>query len=140
MSQDLEGFGRFSFYLYEENVGSYTRAPGDDELDTAVNLHEAVVRYARQHNVRPDAIIIQCHMMLSVFNWNTIYYLCNRHQWFTAGSVAQYDRLYNLVRTMSQSQNYSIPALAVAIWICSDDIELQDIEDTLSTVFHDLVK
>lgn len=62
--------------------------------------------------------------MLSI---DVVYQLCNRYQWFTYGTVEQYDRMFNMVR-----ERKSIHDIATVIWICSaPNFTVQDIEKTL---------
>ena len=49
--------------------------------------------------------------------------LCIKKNWFTSGSIRQYEKLFEL-----NSNGATITKLATAIWICSDDsIEYDDI-------------
>lgn len=47
-------------------------------------------------------------------DFETLYTLCNKHQWFTAGTCKQYDKLFERNR-----QGASLTELATIIWICS---------------------
>lgn len=50
-------------------------------------------------------------------------FLCINKNWFTSGSIRQYEKLFELNRNGA-----SITKLATAIWICSDDsIKYEDI-------------
>lgn len=53
--------------------------------------------------------------------------LCIKNKWFTCGSVEQYEKLF-----IANELSYSINELALIIWICSDNIEQQDIISELS--------
>ncbi len=55
-----------------------------------------------------------------------LYSLCNKYQWFTDGSMRQYDRLFE------KAQNgASIKELALIIWICSSNMTEQKILEIL---------
>lgn len=47
---------------------------------------------------------------------NKLYYLCNKHQWFTAGDNRQYSLLFELTE-----KGASLEKLATIIWICSSN-------------------
>lgn len=50
-----------------------------------------------------------------MLDFNTVYSLCNKHNWFTGGTNTQYNRMFDMVR-----QGKSTHDIAVVIWICSD--------------------
>lgn len=55
-----------------------------------------------------------------------LYSLCNKYQWFTCGSIQQYDRLFE------KAQNgASLKELALIIWICSSNMTEQEILEIL---------
>ena len=49
-----------------------------------------------------------------MFDFETLYNLCNKNQWFTAGTCKQYDKLFERNR-----QGAPISELSTIIWICS---------------------
>lgn len=49
-------------------------------------------------------------------NETLIYELCNKYQWFTCGSVRQYEKALTMAKG-----GVPITELARVIWICSDD-------------------
>lgn len=55
-----------------------------------------------------------------------VYALCNKLRWFTSGSVEQYEKMFNMIRA-----GYGVEKVAVAIYICSSDVELADIVQEL---------
>lgn len=53
--------------------------------------------------------------------------LCIKKNWFTSGSIRQYEKLFEL-----NSNGATITKLATVIWICSDDsVKYDDIFDEL---------
>lgn len=60
-------------------------------------------------------------------DFETLYTLCNKNQWFTAGTCKQYDKLFERNR-----QGASLTELATIIWICSaPEFTLDGIYETL---------
>ena len=59
-------------------------------------------------------------------NTENIYRLCNEHQWFTGGSISQYDKLFDMVRA-----DAPIHCIALVIWICSKDETVENIENVI---------
>lgn len=53
---------------------------------------------------------------------NKLYELCNKYQWFTGGSVRQYEMLFE-----RNGRGASFETLATIIWICSVDWDEQSI-------------
>ncbi len=51
-----------------------------------------------------------------------LYSLCNKYQWFTDGSIRQYDRLFEKAK-----DGASLKELALIIWICSSNMTEQEI-------------
>jgi hypothetical protein len=51
-----------------------------------------------------------------------LFYICNKHKWFTNGDCKQYDMLFDCNR-----QGASLEKLATIILICSSDWNEQDI-------------
>ena len=45
-----------------------------------------------------------------------LYCLCNKHQWFTCGTIRQYDKLFEANRL-----GMDFNGLATIIWVCSDE-------------------
>lgn len=62
-------------------------------------------------------------------NARDIYQLCNQKQWFTCGTVRQYDMMFDFVReaNICASDTEKIQKLATMIWICSDDKSEEEI-------------
>ena len=50
-------------------------------------------------------------------NETIIYELCNKYQWFTCGSVRQYEKALTMAKG-----GVPITELARVIWICSDSL------------------
>ena len=44
-----------------------------------------------------------------------LYRTCNKYQWFTSGSINQYDKLFE-----RNKEGASLQTLATIIWICSN--------------------
>lgn len=55
-----------------------------------------------------------------------LYYLCNKHQWFTNGDCKQYAMLFERNRNGA-----TLETLATIIWICSTDWNEQAILEIL---------
>lgn len=56
-------------------------------------------------------------------SWYTIYALCNRHNWFNAGTCEQYERLRKMVRAGATMRE-----IALVIWICTTEDSGETIE------------
>lgn len=54
---------------------------------------------------------------------DVVYGLCNKNQWFTCGSIRQYEKMFDYVRSECTNVNdiNKIKKLATMIWICSAD-------------------
>lgn len=52
-----------------------------------------------------------------------VYGLCNKNQWFTCGSIRQYEKMFDYVRSecINVKDINKIKKLATMIWICSAD-------------------
>lgn len=61
-------------------------------------------------------------------NETIIYELCNKYQWFTCGSVRQYEKALTMAKG-----GVPITELARVIWICSDEVPYFDILTAIST-------
>ena len=48
-------------------------------------------------------------------NVDTLYMLCNKKQWFTCGTNAQYEKMFELA-----SAGFPAEVIARIIWVCSD--------------------
>lgn len=48
--------------------------------------------------------------------------LCIRENWFTCGSSEQYEKMFQM-----NAEGSLLTDIAVAIWICSDDVSMFDI-------------
>ncbi len=55
-----------------------------------------------------------------------LYQLCNKYQWFTCGSVKQYNLMFEL-----NKNGAPLEKLATIIWICSTGYDEQFILNTL---------
>lgn len=55
-----------------------------------------------------------------------LYYLCNKHQWFTNGDKLQYQRLFE-----RNKQGAPLETLATIIWICSKETDESKILEIL---------
>lgn len=62
-----------------------------------------------------------------------VYGLCNKHQWFTCGSVNQYEKMFDYVRDneIFASSTDKISKLATMIWICSNGFSEEEIYNAL---------
>lgn len=61
--------------------------------------------------------------------WETLRSLCIGHQWFTTGSNAQYQKLYDLA-----AAGCTIDTLAMVIWVCSSSTDMEYIETIRKTL------
>lgn len=59
-------------------------------------------------------------------NVDICYALCNRYDWFTCGSNDQYEKMFLLAR------NGKLHEVAVAIWLCSDNVSVETVEELLT--------
>lgn len=55
-----------------------------------------------------------------------VYALCNSNNWFTNGDTEQYNKMFDMVRA-----NAPINDIAVAIWICSCDVTMNEVRKKL---------
>lgn len=55
-----------------------------------------------------------------------LYAICNKYQWFTCGSIRQYDKLFE-----KNKAGASLETLAVIIWLCSSNHTEQQILEIL---------
>lgn len=51
--------------------------------------------------------------------------LCLEHNWFTSGSIEQYEKLMHMVR-----EHESLERIALAIWICSNNLDADIYEES----------
>jgi len=54
------------------------------------------------------------------------YRLCNEKKYFTHGDNSQYDRMFNML-----SEGKPLHDIALVIWICSENVSLDDVETQL---------
>lgn len=66
--------------------------------------------------------------VMSTFDFNTLYFACNRYNWFTCGDNTQYNKLFEL-----NKNGASIEELALVIYICSD-VSREDILNKLREI------
>lgn len=59
-------------------------------------------------------------------NRYTLYRVCNDNNYFTCGDNTQYDKLFE-----ANERNASKKELALIIWVCSDNVSIEDIEENL---------
>lgn len=59
-------------------------------------------------------------------NRYTLYRLCNDNNYFTGGDNSQYDKLFE-----ANERNASKKELALIIWVCSENVSLEEIETNL---------
>ena len=57
-----------------------------------------------------------------------LYYLCNKYQWFTAGDIDQYNKLFQKCEAGA-----SLEELALIIWLCSSNATEDEILKILKT-------
>lgn len=55
-------------------------------------------------------------MKYSVTSTELLWELCNKHDWFTQGSIKQYDKLF-----YANKHGYSLEEIATIIWLCTDE-------------------
>lgn len=55
-----------------------------------------------------------------------LYELCNKYQWFTAGDIAQYDKLF-----LKNLLGATLEELALIIWLCSSNASEREILEIL---------
>ena len=65
-----------------------------------------------------------------------IYQLCNEKQYFTCGTNRQYDRLFYMVL----DREFGFYDVALAIWLCSEDADLHEIQEDVANIFADVEK
>lgn len=71
---------------------------------------------------------------MTYLNSNDVYELCNKHQWFTSGSINQYNKVFDYVNAENKEETIEeiIRKTATMIWICSSDkITEKEIYDAL---------
>lgn len=61
--------------------------------------------------------------------------LCIRKDWFTCGSVRQYEKLFTANEELAP-----IEEIATIIWLCSDDCSRRDILDELMNVHEEYLE
>lgn len=52
--------------------------------------------------------------------------LCIKNNWFTAGTCSQYEKLFEL-----NQQPVNVKDIALVIWLCSDEVDMNEIFDKL---------
>ena len=68
------------------------------------------------------------YKVMSTFDFNTLYFACNRYHWFTCGDNTQYSKLFEL-----NENGASVEELALVIYICSD-VPREDILNKLREI------
>lgn len=64
-----------------------------------------------------------------------IYSLCCRENYFSCGTLSQYDRMF----FMSTNENITVRDLSIMIWTCSsNDVQLCDIIDNLENIMQEI--
>lgn len=58
-----------------------------------------------------------------------VYELCRERNWFTCGSTSQYDKMFGLIKN-----GMSCHAIALVIWLCSDDVPFDEIKGALTEI------
>ena len=53
-----------------------------------------------------------------IFHYNKLYSICNKYQFFTCGSIKQYNKLFEL--NENKNGNITTKELALVIYICSE--------------------
>lgn len=51
-----------------------------------------------------------------MLNFEIVYHLCNKNQWFTEGSNTQYEKMFRMV-----DEKAPVEEIATAIWLCTDE-------------------
>ena len=70
-------------------------------------------------------------LRMSVFNDEAVLYLCRKNQWFTCGSTRQYTKMFDMI-----NRGETVHDVALVIWICSDDVPLEEIENALTEIVN----
>lgn len=63
-----------------------------------------------------------------------IYELCNRKQYFNAGTNTQYDMMFHA----AGSEDFSCRDVAVMIWVCSVTANLSEVEKEILTICEEI--
>ena len=99
------------------------------------NVEMGIMTYAEAFNSEEvyKKVIesIKCgekYKVMSTFDFNTLYFACNRYHWFTCGDNTQYNKLFEL-----NKNGASIEELALVIYICSD-VPREDILNKLREI------
>lgn len=53
---------------------------------------------------------------------DTLRDICIKNHWFTCGTTRQYDKMFELNRIENGYIVYTVSDIALAIWICSNDV------------------
>ena len=65
-----------------------------------------------------------------------IYSLCNRKKYFTSGTCSQYDKMFYMVK----SDRFTFDDVALAIWLCSNGADLEEIKSDLKEIENEIIK
>ena len=61
--------------------------------------------------------------------------LCIKNDWFTCGTVSQYEKMFEMNRNQA-----SLREIALVIWLCSEDEDIDDITVKLAKAKEEYVK
>lgn len=68
-----------------------------------------------------------------MFHYNDLHHICNKYNFFTSGTIYQYNKLFDCNDTKPQLHD-----LALIIYICSQDYTLEEIENILKKEYNTL--
>lgn len=60
--------------------------------------------------------------------------LCIREDWFTCGSTRQYEKMFQMNENGAKLRD-----IAIVIWICSDEVELDDVIEKLHEIREEYI-
>ena len=64
--------------------------------------------------------------------YEKLYRLCNQKGYFTCGSSEQYSKMFDMAEHGATAHD-----VALVIWICSNDKELETIENEVSEIYRE---
>lgn len=65
-----------------------------------------------------------------------LYSLCNRKQYFTSGTNQQYNKMFYAAK----SENFNCEKVAVIIWTCSENADIDEITKEVKEIYRDIRK
>lgn len=61
-----------------------------------------------------------------------IYSLCNRKQYFTAGTCEQYNKMFDMIG----SENFTARDVAITIYVCSTAANIDEVEKEINEIYN----